>query len=205
MDQESCMVKQIRSLDSDMQTLVYENYNKFISATDTIRKMKNDFKKMEDEMDCLSTNMAAITEFSASISGTLQDQHTQITKLSGVHTLLRKLQFLFELPARLNKCVELQAYGQAVSSHRRARCVLQQYSHLPSFKGIQDDCHLIMEDLAQELRHKFRWEQEAHASEMKWMMFFKRSNCILVLDGVRFSNYTYTYIYIYERESPPPP
>lgn len=33
MDQETCMVKQIRSLDSDMQTLVYENYNKFISAT----------------------------------------------------------------------------------------------------------------------------------------------------------------------------
>uniref|UniRef100_A0A7N8X8K5 Vacuolar protein sorting-associated protein 51 homolog n=1 Tax=Mastacembelus armatus TaxID=205130 RepID=A0A7N8X8K5_9TELE len=156
MDQETCMVKQIRSLDSDMQTLVYENYNKFISATDTIRKMKNDFKKMEDEMDCLSANMAAITDFSACISGTLQDQHAQITKLSGVHTLLRKLQFLFELPARLNKCLELQAYAQAVSSHRRARCVLQQYSHLPSFKGIQDDCHAIMEKLAQELRQKFR-------------------------------------------------
>lgn len=156
MDQESCMVKQIRSLDSDMQTLVYENYNKFISATDTIRKMKNDFKKMEDEMDCLSTNMAAITEFSARISGTLQDQHTQITKLSGVHTLLRKLQFLFELPARLNKCLELQAYAQAVGSHRRARCVLQQYSHMPSFRGIQDDCHAIMDKLAQELRQKFR-------------------------------------------------
>uniref|UniRef100_A0A8C9ZQ08 Vacuolar protein sorting-associated protein 51 homolog n=1 Tax=Sander lucioperca TaxID=283035 RepID=A0A8C9ZQ08_SANLU len=156
MDQETCMVKQIRSLDSDMQTLVYENYNKFISATDTIRKMKNDFKKMEDEMDCLSANMSAITEFSARISGTLQDQHEQITKLSGVHTLLRKLQFLFELPARLNKCLELQAYAQAVRSHRRARCVLQQYSHLPSFKGIQDDCHAIMDKLAQELRQKFR-------------------------------------------------
>lgn len=153
--------------------------------------MKNDFKKMEDEMDCLSANMAAITEFSARISGTLQDQHAQITKLSGetqtpcqlvllnrcgglhddyfhicvlpcfssgVHTLLRKLQFLFELPARLNKCLELQAYAQAVRSHRRARCVLQQYSHLPSFKGIQDDCHAIMDKLAQELRQKFRWE-----------------------------------------------
>uniref|UniRef100_A0A8C9VCR5 Vacuolar protein sorting-associated protein 51 homolog n=1 Tax=Scleropages formosus TaxID=113540 RepID=A0A8C9VCR5_SCLFO len=156
MDQESLMVKQIRSLDSDMQTLVYENYNKFISATDTIRKMKNDFKKMEDEMDCLSANMAAITEFSARISGTLQDQHAQITKLSGVHTLLRKLQFLFELPARLNKCLELQAYAQAVSSHRRARSVLQQYSHMPSFRGIQDDCHAIMEQLAQRLRQKFR-------------------------------------------------
>uniref|UniRef100_A0A672K082 Vacuolar protein sorting-associated protein 51 homolog n=1 Tax=Sinocyclocheilus grahami TaxID=75366 RepID=A0A672K082_SINGR len=156
MDHESCTVKQIRSLDSDMQTLVYENYNKFISATDTIRKMKNDFKKMEDEMDCLSANMAAITEFSAHISGTLQDQHAQITKLSGVHTLLRKLQFLFELPARLNKCLELQAYAQAVSAHRRARCVLQQYSHMPSFRGIQDDCHVIMEQLAHQLRQKFR-------------------------------------------------
>lgn len=55
----------------------------FFFFPDTIRKMKNDFKKMEDEMDCLSANMAAITEFSASISGTLQDQHAQITKLSG--------------------------------------------------------------------------------------------------------------------------
>jgi hypothetical protein len=30
---------EIKALDSDMQTLVYENYNKFISATDTIRKV----------------------------------------------------------------------------------------------------------------------------------------------------------------------
>lgn len=49
--------------------------------------MKNDFKKMEDEMDCLSANMAAITEFSARISGTLQDQHAQITKLSGKNNI----------------------------------------------------------------------------------------------------------------------
>ncbi|XP_069036441.1 vacuolar protein sorting-associated protein 51 homolog isoform X2 [Lepisosteus oculatus] len=156
MDQEACMVKQIRALDSDMQTLVYENYNKFISATDTIRKMKNDFKKMEDEMDCLAANMAAITEFSARISGTLQDQHVQITKLSGVHTLLRKLQFLFELPARLNKCVELQAHSQAVAYYSKARSVLRQYQHMPSFRGIQEDCQLIVAQLAERLRQRFR-------------------------------------------------
>ncbi|XP_042295541.1 LOW QUALITY PROTEIN: vacuolar protein sorting-associated protein 51 homolog [Sceloporus undulatus] len=156
MDCETDMVRQIRALDSDMQTLVYENYNKFISATDTIRKMKNDFKKMEDEMDCLAANMAVITEFSASISSTLQDQHQQITKLSGVHALLRKLQFLFELPARLTKCVELEAYGQAVRYYSKARSILHQYQHMPSFRGIQDDCQKIMADLAQKLREKFR-------------------------------------------------
>jgi hypothetical protein len=34
-------VAEIKSLDSDMQMLVYENYNKFISATDTVKRMKN--------------------------------------------------------------------------------------------------------------------------------------------------------------------
>ncbi|MBN3309443.1 VPS51 protein, partial [Amia calva] len=156
MDQESCMVKQIRALDSDMQTLVYENYNKFISATDTIRKMKNDFKKMEDEMDCLATNMAAITAFSACISSTLQDQHAQITKLSGVHSLLRKLQFLFELPGRLTQCVQQGALAQAVSLYSRAHRVLLQYQALPSFSAIHCDCQGIMAELALQLRQRFR-------------------------------------------------
>lgn len=39
MDQESEIIKDTQTLHSDMQTLVYENYNKFISATDTVRKV----------------------------------------------------------------------------------------------------------------------------------------------------------------------
>ncbi|XP_033633554.1 vacuolar protein sorting-associated protein 51 homolog [Asterias rubens] len=154
-DQEVDMVKQIRSLDSDMQTLVYENYNKFISATDTIRKMKTDFKKMEEEMDRLATNMDAITDFSAKISGTLQDRREQITKLSSVHMLLKKLQFLFELPARLKKCIEMKAYSQAVRYYVKARAVLLQYQHMSSFHGIQQDCNEIVNELRTKLREQF--------------------------------------------------
>lgn len=39
MEQGEVIVRDTQSLHSDMQTLVYENYNKFISATDTIRKV----------------------------------------------------------------------------------------------------------------------------------------------------------------------
>lgn len=74
----------------------------------------------------------------------------------GVHALLRKLQFLFELPSCLTKCVELGAYGQAVRYQGRARAVLQQYQHLPSFRAIQDDCQVITARLAQQLRQRFR-------------------------------------------------
>ncbi|ESP00450.1 hypothetical protein LOTGIDRAFT_173187 [Lottia gigantea] len=156
MDKENEMVRQIKALDSDMQTLVYENYNKFISATDTIRKMKNDFKKMEDEMDHLATNMSAITEFSGNISSTLQDRRQQITKLAGVHSLLKKLQFLFELPARLKKCLDMKAYSQAVRYYTKAKRVLHQYQHMPSFQGINSDCNIIIEQLSQQLRQQFK-------------------------------------------------
>ncbi|KAJ8316807.1 hypothetical protein KUTeg_004711 [Tegillarca granosa] len=165
MDEESKTVTQIRALDSDMQTLVYENYNKFISATDTIRKMKNDFKKMEDEMDHLATNMAAITEFSANISGTLQDRRQQITKLSGVHFLLKKLQFLFELPARLKKCIEMKSYSSAVRYYIKAKRILHQYQHMPSFQGINEDCNRIIQELCEKLREQFK-EKESTPKQL---------------------------------------
>ena len=34
-----------------MQKLVYDNYNKFITATETIKEMKNDVFSMDDDMD----------------------------------------------------------------------------------------------------------------------------------------------------------
>lgn len=40
LDADHNLMLEIKALDSDMQMLVYENYNKFITATDTIRTMK---------------------------------------------------------------------------------------------------------------------------------------------------------------------
>jgi len=71
-EKERELVQEIQSLDSEMQTLVYENYNKFILATDTIRQMKSDFKSMEDEMEKLVVNMSNISTFAQNISSNLQ-------------------------------------------------------------------------------------------------------------------------------------
>ena len=71
-DKERELVREIQSLDSEMQTLVYENYNKFILATDTIRQMKSDFKTMEDEMEKLVQDMSNIAVFANNISSNLQ-------------------------------------------------------------------------------------------------------------------------------------
>lgn len=41
-----------------------------------------------------------------------QDTRQQINKLSGVHTLLKRLQFLFKLPTKLNARMEEKNYSQ---------------------------------------------------------------------------------------------
>lgn len=43
MAKEVEVTEQIRSLDSEMQTLVYDNYNKFIYATHTIKMVPSNF------------------------------------------------------------------------------------------------------------------------------------------------------------------
>ncbi|EFN69590.1 Uncharacterized protein C11orf2 [Camponotus floridanus] len=155
MDHESEIIKNTQTLHSDMQTLVYENYNKFISATDTIRKMKADFKEMEDSMDLLAKNMDSITSFSEQISSTLHGTRQQIAKLSSVHTLLKKLQFLFKLPGNLKDRMNEENYEQAVKDYVHAQRVLNQYSNMPSFQGIQRDCEDILEELKSKLRLQF--------------------------------------------------
>ncbi|KAJ9591233.1 hypothetical protein L9F63_002239 [Diploptera punctata] len=118
--------------------------------------MKNDFKKMEDEMDLLAANMESITSFSEQISCTLQDTRQQITKLSGVHSLLKRLQFLFKLPGKLKNTIQEGHYSQAVQDYIHAQRVLQQYGNMASFQGIQNDCEAIVEELKQKLRDQFK-------------------------------------------------
>lgn len=74
--------------------------------------MKNDFKKMETEMDLLGSNMSSITSCSEKINSTLHDTREKISKLSGIHTLLQKLQFLFKLPSTLKARMEEKNYIQ---------------------------------------------------------------------------------------------
>ncbi|NWR11392.1 VPS51 protein, partial [Paradoxornis webbianus] len=155
---EAALGREIRALDSDMQTLLYENYNKFISATDTIRKMKVDFRHMEAEMDDLAANMAAISASSARVSAALQDRHRRGAQLAGVQALLRKLQALVEVPGRL-RCWAGTEPARALRCHARARAVLRHYRHLPSFRAIEDESHAIMAELAQRLRTRLREEK----------------------------------------------
>lgn len=167
MDTEACVVKETQTLHSDMQTLVYENYNKFISATDTIRKMKTDFKQMETEMNLLQDKMNSITTFSEQITGTLQDTRQQLCKLSGKYSLLKKLQFLSTLPTKLKTLIQEKNYAQAVQDYGHAQKVLQHYGDHPSFHGIREDCLAMVDQMKADLRREFQMSGQSAESLTK--------------------------------------
>ena len=140
----NAMVSEIKSLDSDMQMLVYENYNKFISATDTIRQMKNRVDSMESQMLQLETNMGTISTASEAVNSSLSARRSELEKLNGVKKNLTKLQFLMDLPARLQACVAAEKYELAVKFHHKAKRMLAAVGRVAAFDGIREEAALIM-------------------------------------------------------------
>ncbi|KAF0734677.1 hypothetical protein AaE_009128, partial [Aphanomyces astaci] len=132
------MIKEIKELDTNMQMLVYENYNKFISATDTIRKMKTNVESMESEVKKVVDSMGKITVQSENVSNALAPFRSkgciQVEKLVGVRRLLKRLEFIFQLPQRLKSAMKAQEYDKATKYFVVANRILKRYQHIASFK-----------------------------------------------------------------------
>ncbi|XP_027203843.2 vacuolar protein sorting 51 [Dermatophagoides pteronyssinus] len=149
MDTEQMLYKQIQTLDSEMQTLIYENYNKFISATETVKKMTSHFDKMEYELNLLSENMDKITGQSNEIGKNLNEKREQMIQMSTKNQLLEKIQFILELPNKMKQLIEQNQYDKALDDYLDARQSLNKYAHLSSFKNIQMDCNEMLAQIKQ--------------------------------------------------------
>ncbi|XP_027365635.1 vacuolar protein sorting-associated protein 51 homolog isoform X2 [Abrus precatorius] len=121
------MAAEIKNLDTDLQMLVYENYNKFISATDTIKRMKSNISGMETNMEQLLEKIMSVQSRSDNVNTSLFDKREHIEKLHRTCNLLRKVQFIYDLPDRLSKCIKSEAYADAVRFYTGAMPIFKAY------------------------------------------------------------------------------
>ncbi|KAH9544148.1 hypothetical protein CY35_13G103000 [Sphagnum magellanicum] len=119
------MAAEIKNLDSAMQMLVFENYNKFISATDTIRRMKWNIAGMESNIEQLLDSITAVRAKSDAVNDSMCERREHIEELNRTCRLLRKIQFVFDLPKRLRKCMKVEDYPVAVKHYLEALPILQ--------------------------------------------------------------------------------
>ncbi|CAI0393991.1 unnamed protein product [Linum tenue] len=145
------MAAEIKNLDTDLQMLVYENYNKFISATDAIKRMKSNIVGMEANMEQLLDKIMSVQSRSDGVNNSLFGKREHIEKLHRTRNLLRKVQvfnviphsrklllfeelffcgkeqFIYDLPARLGKCIKAEAYADAVRFYTGAMPIFKAY------------------------------------------------------------------------------
>ena len=138
MDRHVTLSKEIKTLDSQMQTLVYENYNKFITATDTIRDMMSDVDGMGSSMESLSGQMDKVSVQSEAVNARLQERRRKIDEMNSLRSLLQKLQVVFDLPARIQAAMDNDAVEVAVDYYVKAAPFLRQNGDREPFRGIRE-------------------------------------------------------------------
>ncbi|GLC45938.1 hypothetical protein PLESTF_000714400 [Pleodorina starrii] len=148
------MAREIKNIDSDMQQLVYENYNKFITATDTIRTMKSSIDAMESEMHRLQQTASVVAEKSLSVSNKLQQRRESMEQLYKVQRLLRKLQTVFELPRKMRAALEEDALDTAVGLYAEAQPLLHKYGGRGTFKVIALESDFVAQEISQLLKKR---------------------------------------------------
>ncbi|XP_070664241.1 vacuolar protein sorting-associated protein 51 homolog isoform X1 [Malus domestica] len=90
------MAAEIKNLDTDLQMLVYENYNKFISVTDTIKQMKSNIVGMEANMEQLLEKIMSVRSRSAGVNTRLFEKREHATFFVKFwHQLIRRISIDF--------------------------------------------------------------------------------------------------------------
>uniref|UniRef100_A0A6N2NA08 DNA helicase n=1 Tax=Salix viminalis TaxID=40686 RepID=A0A6N2NA08_SALVM len=170
------MAAEIKNLDTDLQMLVYENYNKFISATDTIKRMKSNIVGMETSMEQLLGKarakflIFALFKYVPRIARILW-QYTSHTNffLSGIE------QFIYDLPARLGKCIKSEAYADAVKFYIGAMPIFKAYGD-SSFQDCKQASEEVMATIIKKLQGKLFLDSESIQARAEAAILLKKLN-----------------------------
>uniref|UniRef100_A0A914Y6J0 Vacuolar protein sorting-associated protein 51 homolog n=1 Tax=Panagrolaimus superbus TaxID=310955 RepID=A0A914Y6J0_9BILA len=151
---EEDMVQNVRRLDSEMHQLVYENYSKFLTATNTVRNMQTEFQKMSDDMGNLTNKMDKIADLSGSLCNVFDRHRQNVRKLTDASKTVKGLQYIVKLPQRLQNLIDQKDFTKAVSSYIAVKPKLDLYKDVPSMTGICNDCHELIQEVEERLRER---------------------------------------------------
>lgn len=106
---------EIKSFDHDIQSMVSDNYSKFISSIDIVKKMKESIEGVEKKMERLESSVNKINDLAVKVDSTLETKRGEIKKLDMINKDLSGLRKLWEFPDLLKK--ELGQYKVSSDSY----------------------------------------------------------------------------------------
>eukprot|EP00934_Nitzschia_sp_Nitz4_P004783 Nitzschia sp. Nitz4//scaffold85_size83877//79620//82799//NITZ4_005244-RA/size83877-processed-gene-0.145-mRNA-1//-1//CDS//3329559182//4773//frame0 len=155
LETEESLACQVRTLDSTLQTLVYENYSRFIDATEAIRNIDVSVRAHHQNLQSLEQNISSAAEISRSMEATVGPLRDQIVEKLRVRRLLQRLDTLLKLPSTLRQQIQRGKYRWAAQSYLSAYSILSKHSQgFESLQRIESECRDIIQTLLLQVRRK---------------------------------------------------
>ncbi|KAI4643595.1 hypothetical protein J4E93_006606 [Alternaria ventricosa] len=158
---EADLVSQIRNLDSDRKSLVYDNYSKLLSATSTIRRMRGNMDPLAPTTHTLGPAISHIAETAASLSSSLQDSHQSKEQGLGISIRVEQddkdksdadkkrrqqetVKWVLDTPRRLQDMVDQDQDGKAEKEWAEVRRILDKWKGVAGVQELREQCEAIM-------------------------------------------------------------
>lgn len=154
LDYDENVRKQIMELDGAMQLLVYENYSKFIGATDTMQNMKEKLVKMESQVSGLESKMDAIATATRRMNERNASKRSEVARLDRLGRLVGNLSSLFELPKKLRTVTNIEELKTLVKYYKSALPYLDKHKDIPSFAKIDASAKDASQEIVTRLKQK---------------------------------------------------
>ncbi|EFO84771.1 CRE-VPS-51 protein [Caenorhabditis remanei] len=154
--EEEEMVSAVRRLDSDVHQIVYENYNKFLTATNTVRKIQDEFTQLDSEMKSLSQSMTTISTLIGNLDGVLGEKRDDILQLGSSYKVVNSLKHIFDLPHVLQSEFDERNYGEVLRMFKLAEESLEQYKDVPTVQTVLQKSKKIYDMTENQLMDQLR-------------------------------------------------
>ncbi|KAF2500661.1 hypothetical protein BU16DRAFT_614383 [Lophium mytilinum] len=148
---ESDLVSQIRNLDGERKSLVYDNYSKLIAATDTIRKMRTNMDPLAPTTSTLSPAISHIAEIAAVLSRDMQDRTPTAPSITlekegreGKAGAKETVRWVLDAPRRLRDLVDEGKEEEADKEWEIVREVLEKWRGVKGVKEVGMECEAII-------------------------------------------------------------
>ena len=124
-------------MDTEVQSLVYDNYNKFIAATDTVKTIRTKVDGMANELEKLRKNILNMNNLYENIDDKMAYNWNELRKLDVMQKDLDKLNFLRDLPRIINeaikdfqsKMVSISVFREPIKKYLRSSHLLEKYKN----------------------------------------------------------------------------
>ena len=136
------MREEARRLDGDAQTLVYDNYSTFIAAADAVRDVRARASAMEEKMAEAKRLISATVNEAERVDETLSLRRDQVLALSGVRTLIAKLQCAFDVPEKMRAALDRGAPDAAAHYYAAVRPLLAKHGDRGAFVAVKQRAEL---------------------------------------------------------------